>query len=365
MVSAITSTRFPLGECADFGEHREGLQVQRMRVAKAVSVSVALVLSACSGRKDLPCDTDGFCDLSPGGLCVPAPTGHKWCAYPDGDCPSGFRYSNDDVGDGVGGTCTAAFALTVSVGGSASGSVTSDPPGLECSAGTCSHPFPAGAQVFLSAGSGAGAFLGWSDACSGFGGCTITMDADKSVGALFGIPGQALWVQHAGAGGDDQAKAIAHDSVGNLVVVGQFRNSIQLGTSTLTSVGGFDIFVAKLDANTGAVVWAKRFGGSGDDDALSLALNDADEIFITGSVSSSVDFGGGLLMNAGNLDGYILGLDAAGNYGWAYLIGGSGFDSARAVAARGASVAVVASFQNSMTSADPSPSLPSRPTCSW
>jgi len=29
-----------------------------------------------------------------------------WCAYPDGMCPSGYRFSDFDVGDGVGGQCT-------------------------------------------------------------------------------------------------------------------------------------------------------------------------------------------------------------------------------------------------------------------
>lgn len=32
-------------------------------------------------------------------------TGNRWCAYPDQGCPSGSRYSDQDVGDGLGGEC--------------------------------------------------------------------------------------------------------------------------------------------------------------------------------------------------------------------------------------------------------------------
>src|ERR1051325_12121216 len=87
----------------------------------------ACFLAGCGSRANVQCVQDGNCNLSTGGLCVSAPTGNRWCAYPDLACPSGLRYSNEDVGDDVGGTCTEAppaptlYTLSVSVGGSASG----------------------------------------------------------------------------------------------------------------------------------------------------------------------------------------------------------------------------------------------------
>src|SRR5439155_365942 len=36
-----------------------------------------------------------------------ASTGNHWCAYPDPVCPSGYRFSDHDVGDGVSGSCVA------------------------------------------------------------------------------------------------------------------------------------------------------------------------------------------------------------------------------------------------------------------
>ena len=75
--------------------------------------------------------------------------------------------------------------LTVSKGGTGGGTVTSSPAGISCGS-TCSVAFAAGAQVTLSVQPTAGSsFTGWSGACSGSGGCVVTMDAAKSVTATF------------------------------------------------------------------------------------------------------------------------------------------------------------------------------------
>lgn len=76
-------------------------------------------------------------------------------------------------------------SFTLAVGRTGSGTVTSAPGGINCGS-TCSTSFPAGTGVALSAVPSAGwAFAGWTGACSGAGGCSITMDSAKSVTANF------------------------------------------------------------------------------------------------------------------------------------------------------------------------------------
>ncbi len=80
----------------------------------------------------------------------------------------------------------ATFLLSVTKAGSGSGTVTSDPAGINC--GTdCSHNFAAATIVTLTAAVAPGStFVGWSDSgCSGTGTCVVTMDAAKSVTATF------------------------------------------------------------------------------------------------------------------------------------------------------------------------------------
>lgn len=80
------------------------------------------------------------------------------------------------------------------------GQVTSNPPGLDCTNNavsgttTCTATFNDGESVDLTATPVDGAdysafFLEWQGACTGSGGCSLTMDSDKSVDAQFGALG--------------------------------------------------------------------------------------------------------------------------------------------------------------------------------
>ncbi len=63
------------------------------------------------------------------------------------------------------------------------GHVTSSPPGLDCSAGKCSAPFPIGAAVTLTyTAGGSFGFVSWGGACSGSSAsCQLTLSGDSTV----------------------------------------------------------------------------------------------------------------------------------------------------------------------------------------
>ncbi len=91
-------------------------------------------------------------------------------------------------------TVTAHFTqveqvLTVGLGGNGTGSVISTPVLIDCP-GTCVASYPQGETAILTAQSDPGMqFDGWGGACSGEPGtvCSVLMDADKSVTALFSV----------------------------------------------------------------------------------------------------------------------------------------------------------------------------------
>lgn len=75
--------------------------------------------------------------------------------------------------------------LHVTLAGTGSGSVTSNPAGINCGT-TCTAPFANGTVVTLTATPASGStFPGWGGACSGSGTCTVTMNGDTSVTATF------------------------------------------------------------------------------------------------------------------------------------------------------------------------------------
>ncbi len=68
---------------------------------------LAATLCGCFSPFEVECGVDAHCNRFSGGLCHTNPeTARRWCSYPDVACPTGYRYSDLDVGDGVAGACT-------------------------------------------------------------------------------------------------------------------------------------------------------------------------------------------------------------------------------------------------------------------
>ena len=83
------------------------------------------------------------------------------------------------------GTSPEQYTLTVSKSGTGSGTVTSNPGGINCG-NDCTGAYNLGTGVTLTATAASGStFGGWSGACSGTGGCSVTMSSDKTVTATF------------------------------------------------------------------------------------------------------------------------------------------------------------------------------------
>ena len=83
-------------------------------------------------------------------------------------------------------TTTKTSLVTLSIGLSNKGTVVSDIGGINCPNNSCSAKVPVGSTVTLTAVPTAGAFAGWSDACSGTSTiCTVTVTKDSKVQATF------------------------------------------------------------------------------------------------------------------------------------------------------------------------------------
>ena len=85
-----------------------------------------------------------------------------------------------------GGSSAGPFILFVTTNEvTASGTVTSSPPGINCGGGLtdCAASFPTGTTVTLTPTPASAFQLAWSGACSGIGACAVTMNADQQVSA--------------------------------------------------------------------------------------------------------------------------------------------------------------------------------------
>ncbi|HET6349064.1 MAG TPA: T9SS type A sorting domain-containing protein [Candidatus Krumholzibacteria bacterium] len=159
-----------------------------------------------------------------------------------------------------------------------------------------------------------------------------------------------LWVERFGSTGSDIAYDAVVDGAGNIIVVGSFTGSVDFGGGALTSAGGADIFIAKYDA-TGAHVWSKRFGSTGDDVAKSVAHDIFGGICVVGYFTGTVNFGGVNIVSAGGASDYFIAYyNSSGVHNWSKGFGGNGTDIATGVAMSTASdVFVTGTFQGSAT----------------
>jgi len=151
-------------------------------------------------------------------------------------------------------------------------------------------------------------------------------------GGLVAQPGTAwLWAQGAGGPGLDSGNAIVMDGVGNIYVTGRFTGTATFGSTTLSSLGTSDAFIAKLDP-AGNWLWVIQTGATQDAEGFGLAVDQADNIYVTGGFSASASFGSTTLTSSGNLDIFIAKLDGSGNWLWAAQAGGTEVDRGYAVA---------------------------------
>ncbi len=81
----------------------------------------------------------------------------------------------------------------------------------------------------------------------------------------------------------DYAHGIAQDSQGNFYIAGTFQGVMAVGSTTLTSQGASNnVFVAKIDGS-GNWLWAKNAGGSFSSSyAYGVAVDGTDNVYITG-----------------------------------------------------------------------------------
>lgn len=130
-----------------------------------------------------------------------------------------------------------------------------------------------------------------------------------------------------GSAGDQSVDRVGMDANSNVCAGGSFEGTINLGGGNLTS-NGADVFLGCLDSN-GGHLWSGSFGDAAVQDVDDVAIG-PDRIFVTGSFSGTVDFGGGPVTATG-VDGFWVELDLSGNHQRSNITGDAADEWIRAV----------------------------------
>jgi beta-propeller repeat-containing protein len=174
---------------------------------------------------------------------------------------------------------------------------------------------------------------------------TSSGGSDDIFVAQYDSSGTLQWAKGAGGTGSDRGAGIAVDGLGNSYVTGWFNGTAMFGQgqanqTTLTSSGGSDdIFVAQYDFN-GALQWAKRAGGAGQDQGAGIAVDGSGNSYVTGYFNGSATFAQGqanqtTLTSVGDREMFVAKYDSIGTLLWAKRSGGTGADRGFSIAVDG------------------------------
>jgi len=142
--------------------------------------------------------------------------------------------------------------------------------------------------------------------------------------------GNLIWVKTFGNIAGERILSAAIDRHGNLYTTGVYYGTTDfdpdVGTTNLTSNGGADVFVQKLDSN-GNFVWANSIGDLGNENIVSIRLDNNSNIYLAGTYEGTVDFDSGVgttnLTSNGGADVFNQKIDSSGKFLWARSIGGT------------------------------------------
>ncbi|MBI2271835.1 MAG: SBBP repeat-containing protein [Bacteroidetes bacterium] len=140
-----------------------------------------------------------------------------------------------------------------------------------------------------------------------------------------------------GGGQSGRCKYVTTDALGNMFICGYGLTGLPSvnpggGAYTQAAAGGYDMFFAKFNV-AGALVWSTYFGGSSDDYAIALTVDNGNNLFATGQTNS----GNFPMLNPGGVayfdntyngagDATVIKFSNNGNLLWSTYFGGTGFE---------------------------------------
>lgn len=141
--------------------------------------------------------------------------------------------------------------------------------------------------------------------------------------------GDSVWDKSIGGGGNDYLSKVALTTNGGYILAG-YSFSIEGGTKSAPRHGGSDFWIVRLDAQ-GNLLWDRTFGGTLNEYCQGLLALDDGGFLLSGYSFSGAD-GNKTSPQLGQADFWIVKLDGAGTKQWETTLGGTGDDNAWSLA---------------------------------
>lgn len=109
--------------------------------------------------------------------------------------------------------------------------------------------------------------------------------------AAYNDNGDNIWVVSGGGVEDDIGRGVAHDTSGNIYVIGDYADSGIFPPSSIISKGFSDVFLACYDSSGSNLNWIRSMGGHENDRGRGVGIDLAGNISICGEYVDSASFG--------------------------------------------------------------------------
>jgi Beta-propeller repeat len=127
--------------------------------------------------------------------------------------------------------------------------------------------------------------------------------------------GDVVWTKQLGTGGDDVARRVTVDAMGNAYAVGFTEGNLFGGLQGIR-----DAYLTKYDS-LGNAVWSRQFGTAMNEQADGVVVDESGNVYVAGSTNGTLTG-----YNRGHYDAFLRKYDPSGNEVWTRQIGSSGLD---------------------------------------
>jgi hypothetical protein len=162
-----------------------------------------------------------------------------------------------------------------------------------------------------------------------FGTTDLHGDARDIYLVKYSSQGKLLWARRFGSSGDDLGNALAVDKEGNCMISGSFAGVLYADADTLTSRGEQDMFVARFSP-AGKLLWTRSAGGKFPDHGMSISMDDDGNSYVTGFFKDTMHFSPDISIASKRVSTFSIFLakyDYEGTIEWAKEMGGANYYS--------------------------------------
>lgn len=135
--------------------------------------------------------------------------------------------------------------------------------------------------------------------------------------------GNLVWLRQTGSASNghlELGREIDTDAAGNSVVTGIFRGPAMFDSINVSSGGDDEAFVAKYDTN-GNTLWVRTSVGPGNNQGQGVGFDGSGNVYFSGHFEGSASFDASMLTSVGGQDVFLVKYDAMGNRIWTAQLG--------------------------------------------